>query len=111
MLSSSLSVLVFEKQKLLYLLQESPRSARRGAIREGPLSALSSRSPDQKLSYRLTAKSMATSHNQTTIRIAVTKLQQLRDRAAMLLAFHRLLAPDALGSSIISSSHLDAARP
>jgi len=27
MLSSSLSVLVFEKQKLRYLLQESPRSA------------------------------------------------------------------------------------
>ena len=106
---SSVSVLVFEKQKLRYLLQESPRSAR-GAIREGPLSALSSRSPDQTLSYRLTAKSMATSHNQTTIRIAVTKLQQLRDRSAMLLAFHRLSAPDALESSIISSSHLDAAR-
>jgi hypothetical protein len=81
MLSSSLSVLVFEKQKLRYLLQESPRSAR-GA--KGPLSALSSRSPDQKLSYRLTAKSMATSHNQTTIPIAVTKLQQLRDRSASL---------------------------
>jgi hypothetical protein len=36
MLSSSLSVLVFEKQKLRYLLQESPRSARgcdpRGSI-------------------------------------------------------------------------------
>ena len=40
MLSSSVSVLVFEKQELRCQLQESPRSAR-GAIREGPLSALS----------------------------------------------------------------------
>jgi hypothetical protein len=109
MLSSSVSVR--ETKVCCISFRESARSARGGAIREGPLSALSSRSPDQKLSYRLPAKSMATSHNQTTIRIAVTKLQQLRDRAAMLLAFHRLLAPDALGSSIISSSHLDAARP
>ena len=68
--------LVFEKQKLLYQLQKSPRSLGAG-IREGPLSALSSRSPDQRLSYCLTAKSMATGDNQTTIPIAVTKLQQL----------------------------------
>ena len=44
MLSSSLSVLVFEKQKLRYLLQ-SLHDPLGGAIREGPLSALSSRSP------------------------------------------------------------------
>ena len=110
MLSSSLSVFRFEKQKLRYLLQKSPRSAR-GVGSARSIERLSSRSPDQILSYRLTAKSMATSHNQTTIRIAVTKLQQLRDRSAMLLAFHRLSAPDAWESSIISSSHLDAARP
>ena len=108
--SSSLSVLVFEKQKLRYLLQRVP-TIRRGWDPRGAIERLSSRSPDQTLSYRVTAKSMATGHNQTTILIAVTKSQQLRDRSAMLLAFHRLLAPDALGSSIISSRHLDAARP
>jgi len=37
MLSSSVSVLVFEKQEL----QESPPSPLGGVIREGPLSALS----------------------------------------------------------------------
>jgi hypothetical protein len=55
MASSSVSVLVFEKQKLRYLLQESPRSA--GArIREEAIERLSSRSPDQRLSYCLTTK-------------------------------------------------------
>ena len=71
----------FSVRETKVAVSASPRSAR-GA--KGPLSALSSRSPDQKLSYRLTAKSMATSHNQTTIPIAVTKLQQLRDRSASL---------------------------
>ena len=47
MLSSSLSVLVFEKQKLRYLLQESPRSAG-GWDPRGSIERLSSRSPDQK---------------------------------------------------------------
>ena len=59
-LSSSMSV--FEKQELRYLLQDSPRSAGAG-IREGPLSALFSRSPGQRLSYCLTTKSMPTRHN------------------------------------------------
>ena len=59
MLSSPLSVR--ETRGLLYLLQESSRSSR--GIREESLSAMASRSPDQRLSSRLTTKSMATGHN------------------------------------------------
>jgi len=88
MLSSSLSVFSVRETKVAVSASRVPTIRKGGCDPRGPLSALSSRSPDQKLSYRLTAKSMATSHNQTPIRIAVTKLQQLRDRSAMLLAFH-----------------------
>ena len=106
--SSSLSVLVFEKQKLRYLLQ-SPAIHRGLGFAEGHR-ALGLRSPAKRLSYRWTAKSMATGHNQITISIAVTKLQQLRDSSAMLLACHRLSVADSLEPSIISSSHWVAAR-
>jgi hypothetical protein len=60
--SSSLSVLVFEKQKLRYLLQRVP-TIRRGWDPRGASERLSSRSPDQRPSYRLTTKSRTTVHN------------------------------------------------
>jgi hypothetical protein len=64
MLSSPLSVLVFEKQKLRHLLQESPRSAK-GVRSARSIERLLLTLAGQTLSYRLTAKSMATSHKQT----------------------------------------------
>jgi hypothetical protein len=83
--SSSLSVLVFEKQKLRYLLQRVP-TIRRGWDPRGAIERLSSRSPDQRPSYRLTTKSRTSAHNAAAIPVAVTKTAQLRSLDLLLAA-------------------------
>jgi hypothetical protein len=77
MASSSVSVLVFEKQKFtVSQLQRSPRHPQGLGFAEGR-GALDSRSPANRLSCRLTTKSMRTAHNEATIRVALTKLRRL----------------------------------
>ena len=78
MASSSVSVLVFEKQKFtVSQLQRSPRDPQGAGISGGPGNALTSRSPAKRLSYSSRTKSMRIAHNEATIPVVVTKQQQL----------------------------------
>jgi hypothetical protein len=111
MLSSSVSVLVYEKQKLRYLLQESPRSAA-GWDPGGPaIERLSSRSPVHRVSYCLMTESMRTAHNKATISVAVTKRQRLRSLDLRLVRGNGVLPMARTSSRLAGNSRkLDAPR-